>query len=237
MATQEPMPTRKPPPLRLDRTRQVAPQVFEHLREQIVSLELAPGTVLSRAELAEDYGLSQTPIRDALIKLGEEGLVDIFPQHATLVSRIDIDSARQAHFLRQAIEAEIVRTLAGSASPSLLVQLRAQIDLQQGLMGGESYRDFIAADRQFHRLMYEAAGVPDLYELVQRRSGHVDRLRLLHLPSAGKERAIVGDHRAIVEAIAGGDAEAAQAALRQHLQGTLSAVEQIRLSHPQYLTP
>ena len=228
------------PDLRRDRSRQAAPQVFEHLRELIVSMELAPGTVLSRADLAERFGLSQTPIRDALIKLGEEGLVDIFPQHATVVSRIDIGSARQAHFLRQSIETEMVRTLAGTAktdtSADLIDRLRAQIDVQASLAGGKTYREFIAADQAFHRLMYAAAGVPDLFDLVQRHSGHVDRLRLLHLPSTGKEKAILRDHRRIVDAIAAGDAQAAQAALREHLSGTLSKVDEIRAKYAAYLT-
>lgn len=84
-------------------------QVFDRLRDAIVSLELAPGTVLARHVLAEQFGISQTPIRDALMRLGEEGLVDIFPQHATVVSRIDVPAAREAHFLRRSIELEIVR--------------------------------------------------------------------------------------------------------------------------------
>ncbi len=224
------------PALRRDRSRQAAPQVLEHLRERVLSLDLAPGTVLSRAELAGQYGLSQTPIRDALMRLGEEGLVDVFPQHATVVSRIDVGAAVQAHFLRRAIECEIARVLAGRTDAALLARLRAQIDLQSALMGADSYREFIEADRNFHRLMYEAAGVPELFDLVRRRSGHVDRLRLLHLPSAGKERNIIRDHRRIVETIAGGDAQEAQAAVREHLSGTLAQIETIRRSHPDYLT-
>src|SRR6478609_11274401 len=101
-------------PKRLDRTRQAAPQVFDRLREMIIALELAPGAVLARADLAAMFGVSQTPVRDALIKLSEEGLVDIFPQHATVVSRIDIASAMQAHFLRRALEVDIAGTLADS---------------------------------------------------------------------------------------------------------------------------
>ena len=221
---------------RRDRSRQAAPQVFEQLREAIVSLELAPGTVLSRAELAEQFSLSQTPIRDALIKLGEEGLIDIFPQHATVVSRIDVGSAQQAHFLRRAIEMEVVGTLAGRPDAELIAALRRQIDVQAAVMGDKTLREFIAADQAFHRLMYEAAGVPDLFDLVRQRSGHVDRLRLLHLPTAGKERAIVRDHRRIVDAIAGGHVEAAQAGLRDHLSGTLSKVDEIRARNPAYLT-
>jgi DNA-binding GntR family transcriptional regulator len=223
-------------PTRLDRSRQAAPQVFEQLRETIISLELAPGTVLSRAELAERFGVSQTPIRDALLRLGEEGLVDIFPQHATVVSRIDIPSARQAHFLRLALEMEIVRTLAGRADEALLAKLRSQVDVQAALAGSQAYREFIDADRAFHRLMYDAAGVPALHDLVRRLSGHVDRLRLLHLPTAGKARTIVRDHRRIVDALAAGDAEAAQAGLRDHLSGTLAKVDDIRARHPDYVT-
>lgn len=219
----------------LDRSRQAAPQVFERLRELIVSLELAPGTVLSRAELAERFGLSQTPIRDALIKLGEEGLVDIFPQHATLVSRIDLASAQQAHFLRRAIELEAVRSLAGTADAVLVAKLRAQVDLQAALMNSEAFDEFIAADLAFHRLMYEAAGVPDLFDLVRRLSGHVDRLRRLDLPSAGKAKAVVRDHRRIVDAIAQRDPTAAQEALREHLSGTLSRLEQISAKYPDYV--
>ena len=221
-------------PLSFDRSRHAAPQVFERLRDMILSLELAPGTLLSRAELAAQFGLSQTPIRDALIKLGEEGLVDIFPQHATVVSRIDAAAATQAQFLRRSIEAEVVRTLASHAGVALIDQLRAQIDVQAALMGSAAYLEFIAADRAFHRLMYVAAGVPDLFDLVRQRSGHVDRLRMLNLPSVGKQRAIVRDHRRIVDAIASGDVEAAQASLRDHLSGTLGQIDAIRSAHPDY---
>lgn len=231
------MPRAALPPASLDRSRQAAPQVFEQLRERILSLELAPGTVLSRAELAETFGLSQTPIRDALILLGQEGLVDIFPQHATVVSRIDIASAGQAQFLRRAIEAEVVRTLAGQPEPALLHALRAQVDRQEALIGETDYRAFIEADRSFHRLMYEAAGVPGLFDLVRQRSGHLDRLRMLNLPTLGKQRQIVEDHRRIIESVAQGDPDAAQAALRQHLSGTLAQVEAIRLQHPACFTP
>ncbi len=120
--------------------------------------------------------------------------------------------------------------------PQLLRRLRAQIDVQAALAHAESGPDFIAADRGFHRLLYEAAGVPDLYELVRRHSGHVDRLRLLHLPSAGKLRAILADHRLIVDAIEARDPQAAQQAVRGHLSGTLSAIEAIQREHPGYLS-
>ncbi|MGE0802768.1 MAG: GntR family transcriptional regulator [Lautropia sp.] len=217
-----------------DRSRHASRQVLEQLREAITSLELAPGMVLSRADLAERFGLSQTPVRDALMRLEEEGLVEVFPQHATVVSRISITSAVRTHFLRRAVELEIVGQLAERPDPAVLADLRVQIDVQRALAGSDDYTDFTAADRAFHRLLYEAAGVGELFEVVRRMSGHVDRLRRLHLPAPGKAEAVVRDHRRIVDAIARGDPVAARARLREHLSGTLGSVDEIAARHPDY---
>ena len=219
----------------LDRSRHAAPQVFERLREAIITMQLTPGTVLSRAELALQFGLSQTPIRDALMKLGEEGLVDIFPQHATVVCAVDIAMARQAHFLRRSIELEIVHTLASSPNGALVTRLKSSIANQAALAESGDYSEFVEADQTFHRQMYEAANIPDLWTMVRRHSGHLDRLRALHVPIPGKAHAVLRDHAAIVEAIAAGDPAAAQEALRVHLSGTLSHLDDIRARFPHYL--
>lgn len=226
------------PPARLDRGRYAAPQVFDALRESIVSLALAPGTVLSRADLAEHYGLSQTPIRDALMKLGEEGLVDIYPQHATVVSRIDIAAARQAHFFRRAIELEVVRDLAvleAATRARLVLRLRGHIARQALCVAPQDYAEFVVADRDFHREMVEADGQAELWALVRQRSGHIDRLRRLHLPAEGKAEAVLRDHEAIVVAIERGEPTAAQDAMRQHLSGTLAFADEIRARYPDHV--
>ncbi|MGO4332156.1 GntR family transcriptional regulator [Cupriavidus sp. 2TAF22] len=218
-----------------DRTRHAAPQVFEHMRDLIISMTLTPGTVLSRTDLAAQYGISQTPVRDALMRLSEEGLVDIFPQHATVVSPISIALAQQAHFLRRSVEVEIVRTLAEAPDPALVERLRLMVARQQALLAAEDYAEFSQFDQAFHRLMYDAAQVPDLWLLVRRQSGHLDRLRRLHLPIPGKAKAVVADHTAIVDAIARGDAGQAQDCLRRHLSGTLANLDEIRARFEDYL--
>lgn len=225
-------------PLKLDRTRQSAPQVFEALRELIVSVQLEPGTVLQRAELADHFGISQTPIRDALLRLGEEQLVDIFAQHATVVSRIDLSAALQAHFLRRSIELEILATLCklpDAQHQQLMQRLNANLAEQDAALKPLDVSKLALADQAFHREMYEAARVGPLWNLVRRQSGHVDRLRRLHLPDEGKPQAIVRDHGAIVEAIARKDAQAAEKALRQHLAGTLAFVDDIRQRYPDWI--
>jgi len=223
------------PGARLDRARQAAPQVFERLRNAIIALELPPGAPLSRAELAAQFGISSTPVRDALMRLEEEGLVDVFPQHATVVSRIDIGRAQQAHFLRQALELEIVRLLAEQHDEALVIRLDHAIALQQQFAKAGDFEAFMAADNDFHAQLYTAAGKEDLWALVRSRSGHIDRLRRLHLPSPGKAQNIVRHHKLITRAIEAGDADAVQRHLRTHLSGTLSELDKIRSNHPEYL--
>src|SRR3954469_17558271 len=140
---------------RLDRDRQAAPQVFERLRGMIISLELPPGSSLSRTALAEQFGVSSTPVRDALMRLDEEGLVEVFPQYATVVSRIDVHRAQQAHFLRQAVELEIVRLLALQPKAPFGAELNAVIARQQQFAKADDFEQFIAADNEFHARLYE----------------------------------------------------------------------------------
>jgi DNA-binding GntR family transcriptional regulator len=221
---------------RLDRDRQAAPQVFERLRELITSLALPPGTPLSRVALAEKFGTSSTPVRDALMRLDEEGLVEVFPQYATVVSRIDIKAAQQAHFLRQALELEIVRSLAMEHDGELLGQLSAMIALQQKFAKAGDFAKFMAADNDFHAQLYAAAGKHELWALVRSRSGHIDRLRRLHLPSPGKAQDIVQHHKLIATAIGASEPDNAQQHLRKHLSGTLGYLDEIRARYPEYLS-
>src|SRR5262249_42010036 len=149
---------------------------------------------------------------------------------------IDIDRAQQAHFLRQALELEIVRLLATSHDESLIVRLDRAIALQQQFAKAGDFESFMAGGNDFHAQLYFAAAKQELCGLVGSRGGHTDRLRLLHLPSPGKAQNIVRHHKLITRAIAEGDAEAAQQHLRMHLSGTLSELTTIRARHPEYLS-
>lgn len=224
-------------PFRLDRSRNAMVQVFEHLRELIVSLALEPGAVLARPQLCEFYGLSLSPVREALLRLEEEQLVDIYPQHQTRVRRIDLAQARQAHFLRLSVELEMAYVLAKEPNPALAAVLLALVERQRACLEAGDLAGFTQADMEFHRRMFEAAGVPDLWLLNRSRSGNLDRLRRLHLPMNGKAQSILGQHAEIAHCIGRGDVEAAQRMVRTHLSGTLSAIDAMRERHPELLLP
>lgn len=209
-------------------------QIYGEIRELIVELDLPPGTVLSKKQIAAEFGVSQTPVREALILLEDEGLVDIFPQSRTAVSFIDVQSAREAHFLRRSVEVEIARNLSAAIADDQVAELRAitarqAVDLRAGDLSA-----FIASDNRFHERMYEIAGVGGLWGLIRARRAHLDRLRRLHLPAKGKAKAILRDHKAILDAIADRDPDGAERAVRAHLKGTVSATEEIRSHFPEY---
>lgn len=214
-----------------------AATIYDILRDEIIALQLTPGTVLSRHELQARFGLSATPIRDALLKLQMEGLVDIFPQHATVVSPIDLERARQAQFLRRSVELELVRSLALEPDKAPITRLRSLIRQKEILAELAEYEAFNAADQAFHRTLYEAMGVGDLFDLIKRQGAHIDRLRRLNLPVAGKMAAIIAEHGAIADAIAAGQPEAAQEALRFHLTRSLQFVDTLKERYPQYFIP
>lgn len=219
----------------IERGQLAALQVFDQIRDMILSLDLAPGTVLSRVALARQFGVSQTPVRDALMRLATEGLIEVFPQHATVVSMIDPAAARQAHFLRRSIELEVVRALAIDHTPEFIAQLHASLDGQRDFAAKGDLMAFALADKEFHHLMCCAANVPELWQLTCQHSGQLDRLRRLHLPQGGKIKIILADHQAIVEAISDRQPELAQAFLRKHLSGTLANIETLSARYPKYM--
>jgi DNA-binding GntR family transcriptional regulator len=224
-------------PFRLDRSRNATVQVFEHLRAQIVSLALKPGTVLARPALCDYFQLSQSPIREALLRLEEERLVDIYPQHQTRVRAIDLAAARQAHFFRLSVELEIAWVLAREPRPELGKQLQDLVARQRACLEAGDLENFTQIDMAFHKRMYEASELPDLWALMRSCSGNLDRLRRLHLPLNGKALSILQQHGQIARCIAPGDAAGAQRAVRHHLSGTLQALDVLRERFPDMLLP
>ena len=209
-------------------------QIHEALRERIVSLELAPGEYLSRSDIAAQYGVSQTPVRDAMMRLEEEGLLVIYPQSKTEVSKIDVAHAQLTQFLRLSIELEVTRRLAQAGRDARITKARTFLSLQKAARKAEDLEQFALLDRNFHHALYEAAGVADLWAIVTARSGHIDRLRNLNLPDPGKSSSILSCHARILDCIAAGDQPGVEAVVREHLSGTLAQVGAIMQRYPQY---
>ncbi|KUP93387.1 GntR family transcriptional regulator [Tritonibacter horizontis] len=209
-------------------------QIHAAMRARIIDLDLAPGQNLSRLEIAEYYGVSQTPVRDAMMRLEEEGLLHIYPQSKTEVSKIDTCHARETQFLRLSLEIEVTRRLIASTRNDALAGAERALQRQQQALDLNDLDSFSIHDRAFHRALFEATQVPDLWDLVTERSGHIDRLRKLNLPDPGKTAEIIACHHRILDAIKAADNVSAEAAVREHLSGTLARVDAIMARHPEF---
>lgn len=229
-----------PPTVLVDRpvSRSAAETVYEALRARILSFDLPPDRVLGRAELAAQYRVSLTPVREALQALEQDGLVRIRPQSGTVVTRIDADALRQNHFLRISTETEVVRRMAEAPSEAALRRAQAIVDMQKALSADTRQMDlFSDLDRGFHRSLFEAVGVEEIHRMIVRRQGHLARCQRLELPFSGKMVSIVEAHQAVLDAIGQGDPQAAAEAMRRHLTGTITRLEGLREAHPDYFSP
>ena len=214
-----------------------AARIYADLRDRIVEMELKPDSTLSRNKLALAFGVSLTPVREALQRLEQDGLVRIYPQSKTVVTRIEADAAAEAQFLRVGLETEVVRRLAERRDAALTARLRSILKMQAALVGDIGQAEmFNTIDRAFHRTMFDALGLSASHALLQSKLGHLARCQRLELPREGKMRQILTQHEAIVEGVAAGDPEAASAAMRVHVSGTISRVATLRQEFPDYFS-
>lgn len=209
--------------------------VYDDLRARILRLDLPPDATLSRGALTQEYGVSQTPVREALQRLEQDGLVRIFPQSRTVVSRIDLPQLMEAHFLRVAVECETMRRLAIAQPEAALTRAEGLLRMQDALNADLNQVDlFDDLDQRFHRALLDGVGHGGLAALIQARSGHLARARRLDLPREEKMRGIVAAHRAMLAGIRSGDPDRAAQAARDHLSGTVARLGDLRAAHPDF---
>lgn len=209
--------------------------VYERLRDQILALDLLPGERLSRADLASQFGVSASPLREALQRLERDGLIATFRQSRTEVTHIDPDLLRREHFLRTAIECEVVNLLASMTDKSVVSKASAIIRMQQVLVEDSGQIDlFRKLDEDFHRELFAAADQLAMHKNVTEQSNQMARLRSIDLPREGKFASVVEGHQKIVDAIQNSDRHAASDAMRAHLSGTISRLPEIMKQFPSY---
>lgn len=204
------------------------------LREEILGMRLMPGTPISEKDIAEAYGVSRTPVREALLRLAEERLLDVYPQYGTFVSRISVDGVVDAMVIRTALERVAVRKAAERIGPAGRAALKESLARQRATHRADELAAFYAADEAFHQLIAELAGHPHLWRVVRQEKGQLDRCRLLTLPQALRRTEILSQHAAIAEAVAAGDAAAAETAMDAHLADVMPGIEPLREAHPDY---
>ncbi|GLY18953.1 GntR family transcriptional regulator [Kineosporia sp. NBRC 101677] len=205
--------------------------VYESLRRRILGLELPPGTALSENDLATEMGISRTPVRESMILLSEEGLVQVFPKVGTFVSRVDAARVADAQFLREAVELAALEDVPDEPDAELVALLRENLGRQQA--AGIEREEFFRLDEEFHHLLLRLSGHGNSWSTVASAKGHLDRARRLGLDEVGSPKPFIDQHADVLEAVLSGNTEAARTTLRHHLRAVFEDVERVRRRSPE----
>jgi len=208
-----------------------AAAIYQTLRADIVHMRLMPGVRLSENELGLRFGTSRTPVREAVLRLVDEGLIEVRPQRGTFVSRISLQAVKRARFVRSALELAIIRQAAAQGVPDTAMAAAEQAIVDQRAAGNDPLL-FKHADDAFHRVFADAIGFGDLWSVVESQKAQFDRIRLLSLPDVTPVDLLIGQHRAILDAVRARDPETAEDALSAHLSIVVETATALLRTHP-----
>lgn len=204
------------------------------LKSNIISLELAPGSVISENEIASRLGLSRTPIREALIELGKVNIVEIMPQKGSRVLLIDYDLVEESRFLRLVLETAVIKQICEDTKELDFSELESNLKLQEFYIQNPSPSKLLELDNQFHKELFRLANKMRCYQwMIDGMEIHFDRVRSMSL-NAIKDIKIVEDHMAILNALRKKDERQAILHVTEHFSRYEIDKNVIRATYPQY---
>jgi len=207
-------------------------QIYEYLRRAIVRLEMEPGAPISEKDICARFDVSRTPVREALQRLAEEDLVDIFPHSGTWVSRISFALAEEGFVLRRALEVESVRKASATITPAGLVELEGLVRTMRGILRDDRLADYLEVDDAFHAAIARISGYPRIWKFIGLAKVQLDRLRQLSAPVPGHLAEVTEQHAAIVQALSRRNAMQAELAMRIHLDSSFEVMAAIYPGKP-----
>jgi len=205
-----------------------ADRAYFAIRELIVTLELPPGGVVREPELTERLGIGRTPVREALRRLAQERLVEVFPRRGMFVTKVDVRDLARLCEVRLALEPEAARLAAERATQTDLAELRdvlAELDVRRR----RDPRVLIDLDERIHRAIYHASHNPYLAETLEQYYAHALRIWMVALARTDIGAAVSG-HHAVLEAVVRGDGARAARLMREHVESFETAVRDVLLA-------
>jgi GntR family transcriptional regulator, rspAB operon transcriptional repressor len=220
----------------LDRQQNIPNQVYDLLREKILSVELKPGASISERRLTEWLGVSRTPIREAIRRLADNGLISIIPHVGTSVSLISAKRIRELYLIRSSLECAVIRTSAERFDEHAAKALQDLIDQQTAtLAAGPDFVRHVVVDDEFHRSIAGFSGMTLAWEILQNVMSEVTRLRHLSIRIPGRSTQPIKEHLDILQALKSNDPDASQRAMKAHLDNSFQSILTALELYPDYL--
>ena len=208
-----------------------AATIYQTIRTDIIRMRLRPGERLSENELGLRFRTSRTPVREAIVRLVDDGLIEVWPQRGTFVTRISLKAIKRARFVRSALELGIIREAAEHGLPEAALMDADRAIAEQQEAGNDPNR-FTDADDKFHRTFANAIGYGDIWSIVENQKTQFDRIRFLSLPDVTPVDLLIGQHRAILDGVVARDADTAEKTLRTHLSIVVETAAALMRTNP-----
>ena len=198
-------------------------KVYESIKEDILHMKIKPGETIGEIDIAASFGVSRTPVRDAFKKLEADGLVEIKSHIGTFVSLIDLEQIVDTIFMREHIEKAIIKSLAENPQRYHNLKIAYILNAQKQLLESDLEGEMLAAkftelDNDFHRMLFEFGGRPNVWDQLQSQRHHYDRFRIfLNNDDKEKLRTIYNQHMEILKLITEGNADQALKIYEDHV--------------------
>lgn len=208
---------------------------YNRLKDAIQYLEIMPGSMLNEGELIETMGMSRTPIREALIRLSEEYLVNIFPQSGTYVAGISFELAREVAYMRHLLDKDVsVKLCRDKAKLGDIVD--EQLYFMRAAIKKNDVVEYIKQDNRFHGIMFKYSGHGMIWNIISNSRAHYNRVLMLDLARPGKLKSSLDEHIEMIKAIETGDELGLELILDNHHDHNMDKEfeQEIRTLYPQY---
>ena len=208
--------------------------VFDKLYEEIVTLDILPGSKISEAEVSKRFGVSRQPVRDAFMRLGNLDLLEIRPQRATSVRLFSISEIENTRFLRLAVELELIELMCANWNAEAAEAVQTNLDAQFAALDAGEADKLHRLDYEFHKLICNVSRRPMAFKTIEECKRKVDRLCMLSLAHDEGGAAVLQDHRAIIEAVDRGNVCDARSKMRHHLNRLKNTISEIYETHTEF---
>jgi len=211
-------------PVKLDNYKPLREIVFESLREAIINGVLKPGERLMEVQLAEEMGVSRTPIREAIRKLELEGFVIMVARKGAYVAGISMKDVADVFEIRAALEGLAASLAAERITDEEKEEMERLLVRKAACVEAGDYDSLTEIDTEFHELLYKASRNERLMQIISNLREQINRFRMVSLAFPGRGREALEEHKKIAEAIAERDAALAQALAQEHIENAENAL-------------
>lgn len=208
--------------------------VYSRLKQQIVRLELPPGTTLSEKEMSLAFNVSRTPVRESFVRLAQEGLLIVLPQRGTRVSLIDPELVEEARFMREQLEKAVIRLACQQFPDDKLAELEDNLDRQKESIERHDGKEMFELDEAFHRILFEGCRKQGTWNVIQQMNAHLNRSRVLWLSADPHWSHLYEQHREMADAVRRHDEDYAERVMQEHLSLIISNLSVLQKKHPDY---